>query len=424
LNLFFLLSVIIFVGTLLLVILRPKNIGIGYSALIGAAISFIFGIINFQDIVTVWDIIWNATFTFVAIIIISLILDEAGVFEFAAIKVAKFSGGNGKVLLILVILLGAGISAVFANDGTALILTPIIYLLLRRANVEQKRIIPFIMATGFIADSSSLPLIISNLVNIITAGYFGISFMEYAFKMLLPDVVSILASVVFLYLFYRKEIPGFFDMSKMRDEHTVIRDPFIFRISLPMIIILLLAYSLGGYFSLPVSIIAVPASVLLLLIARINRKVDLAKPLKEAPWQIVLFSLGMYLVVFGMGREGMTQILSGVLNSMNTLYPPLRVLFSGYLFAAIAGIMNNLPSIMLGNLALSSVHGPLNLVYANVVGNDIGPKFTPIGSLATLVWIHTLNRKSGIRISTGYYMKVGFIIGFPVLTLTLLSLSI
>ncbi len=423
-SVFFLLSIAIFVGTLLLVTIRPKNIGIGYSALIGAAVSFVFGIINFQDIITVWNIIWNATFTFVAIIIISLILDEAGVFEYAAIKVAKFSRGNGKILLILVILLGAGISAIFANDGTALILTPIIYLLLYRANVERKAIIPFIMATGFIADSSSLPLIISNLVNIITAGYFGIPFMEYALKMLLPDIVSILASVFFLYIFYRKEIPGSFDMSRMRDEHTVIRDPFIFRISLPLIIVLLVAYSFGGYFSLPVSLIAVPASVILLLIAKLDRKVDLIKPLKEAPWQIVLFSLGMYLVVFGMGREGMTPILAGILNSMNTIFPPFRVLLSGYLFAAIAGIMNNLPSIMLGNLALSTVHGPINLVYANVVGNDIGPKFTPIGSLATLVWIHTLNRKSGIKISTGYYMKVGFLIGFPVLTLTLLSLSI
>ena len=423
-NLPFLISIAIFIATLVLVTLRPRNIPIGYSALIGAAASYIAGIINFSDVISVWDIVWNATFTFVAIIIISLVLDEAGVFEYAAIKMARLSGGNGNRLFVLVILLGAAISAVFANDGTALILTPIIYLLLLRANVEKKAIIPFIMATGFIADSSSMPLIISNLVNIITAGYFGISFLQYAYKMILPDLVSILASIAFLYVYYRKVIPGAFDMSRMKDESGVIRDPFIFKISLPLIIILLVAYSLGGFFSIPVSLVAVPSSVILLIIARLNRKVDVVKPLREAPWQIVLFSLGMYLVVFGMGREGMTSLLSGVLSSMNFLFPPLRVLLSGYLFAAIAGAMNNLPSIMLGNLALSSIHGPANLIYANVVGNDIGPKFTPIGSLATLVWIHTLKRKSGITISPAYYMKVGFLIGLPVLTLTLLSLSI
>ena len=423
-SIFFLLSIIIFIGTLLLVILRPKNVPIGYSALIGAAISFAVGIINFSDVVIVWGIVWNATFTFVAIIIISLVLDEAGVFEYAAIKIAKLSRGKGAHLFILVILLGAGISAIFSNDGTALILTPIIYMLLHRANVERKAIIPYIMATGFIADSSSLPFIISNLVNIITAGYFNISFLQYAFKMLFPDAVSIIVSLFFLYLFYIRAIPGNIDMSNMKDESGVIRDPLIFRLSLPVIVILLLTYSLGGIFSIPVSIIAVPASVVMLAIARANRKVDVVKPLREAPWQIVLFSLGMYLVVFGMGREGVTTILSGTLNSMAFLYSPIRVLLSGYLFAAIAGLMNNLPSIMLGNLALSSIHGPINLAYANVVGNDIGPKFTPIGSLATLVWLHTLNRKSGIKISPWYYMKVGFVIGFPVLTLTLLSLSL
>ncbi len=423
-SIFFLLSIIIFIGTLLLVILRPKNLPIGYSALIGAAIAFAVGIINFSDVVIVWGIVWNATFTFVAIIIISLVLDEAGVFEYAAIKIARLSRGKGAHLFILVILLGAGISAIFSNDGTALILTPIIYMLLHRANVERKAIIPYIMATGFIADSSSLPFIISNLVNIITAGYFNFSFLQYAFKMLFPDAVSIIASLFFLYLFYLRAIPRNIDMTNMKDESGVIRDPLIFRLSLPVIVILLLAYSLGGIFSIPVSIIAVPASVIMLAIARANRKVDVVKPLREAPWQIVLFSLGMYLVVFGMGREGVTSILSGTLNSMAFLYAPIRILLSGYLFAAIAGIMNNLPSIMLGNLALSSIHGPINLAYANVVGNDIGPKFTPIGSLATLVWLHTLNRKSGIKISPWYYMKVGFVIGLPVLTLTLLSLSL
>lgn len=421
---FFLLSIIIFIGTLLLVTVRPKNIPIGYSALIGAALSYLLGIINFPDVVSVWDIVWNATFTFVAIIIISLVLDEAGVFEYAAIKIARFSRGRGVYLFTLVILLGAGISAIFSNDGTALILTPIIYMLLYRANVDRKGIIPFIMATGFIADASSLPFIISNLVNIITAGYFSISFLQYAAKMLFPDMVSIASSLFFLYLFYGRHIPRTFDMSNMKDESRVIRDPLIFKLSLPIIVLLMVAYSLGGIYSIPVSIIAVPASALMLAIARLNRKVDVVKPLREAPWQIVLFSLGMYLVVFGMGREGMTALLSGTLNSMNFLYPPLRVLASGYLFAATAGIMNNLPSIMLGNLALSAIHGPINLVYANVVGNDIGPKFTPIGSLATLVWIHTLNRKSGISISPGYYMKVGFLIGFPVLTLTLLALTV
>lgn len=423
-NYFFLASVAIFIFTLLLVLIKPKGIGIGYSAMVGAAASYAIGIINFGDVVAVWDIVWNATFTFVAIIIISLILDEAGVFEYAAIRIARFSRGNGVSLFMLTILLGAGISAVFANDGTALILTPIMYALLVRAGVNRKAVIPYIMATGFIADSSSMPLVVSNLVNIVTAGFFGIDFVTYALKMIVPDLVAIAGSIVFLFLFYRKEIPETIDLERMRDESKVIRDPLIFRISLPLIAILLVGYSLGGLMSVPVAFIAGPAAIILLIIARLHRKVDVVKPLREAPWQIVVFSLGMYLVVFGLGREGMTAILSGALVWISTYAGPFHVVISGFVFAGIAGVMNNLPSVMLGNLALAGMHGTGNLIYANVVGNDIGPKFTPIGSLATLVWLHTLNRKSGISISNLYYMKVGILVGAPVLFLTLLSLSI
>ena len=89
-NFLFYLSLIIFVVTLFLVIKKPRNIGIGYSALFGALLTLIFGISTFGDIITVWDIVWNATFTFISVIIISLILDEAGFFEYIAIKGKMF----------------------------------------------------------------------------------------------------------------------------------------------------------------------------------------------------------------------------------------------------------------------------------------------------------------------------------------------
>ncbi len=420
----FFVSLLIFIFTLILVLWKPRNLGIGYSALIGALISYLLGIIDFRDVLVVWGIIWNATFTFVAIIMISLILDEAGVFEYAAIKIARLSKGKPVYLFVLTVLLGAGISAIFANDGTALILTPIIYLLLLRANLERKAIIPFIMATGFIADSASIPFITSNLVNIVTAGYFNISFLVYASKMLFPDLVSIMASLLFLYIFYRKDLPKRLDLSNMKDEHSVIKDRVIFKLSLPLILVLLVAYSLGGLFSIPVAFVAAPAAIFMLAVSRLNRKLNMSRPLKEAPWQIVLFSLGMYLVVFGLGREGLTSILSSILTALSPIYTPLRILLSGFIFAIVAGIMNNMPSVLLGSIALSGLHDPGSLILANVIGNDIGPKFTPIGSLATLVWLHTLNKKSGITISTIYYMKVGLLVGIPVLALTLLSLSL
>ncbi len=418
----FTVSFIIFLATLIAVILKPKNIGIGYSAIAGAAVSLLLGITTIGDVFIVWGIVWNATFTFVAVIIASLIFDESGFFEYAAIRIARSANGNGLKLFMLIILLGAGISAVFANDGTALILTPIVYAMLIRSGVDKKHVLPFIIATGFIADSASLPLVVSNLVNIVTSSYFSISFLDYAKVMIIPDVAAILATLFFLTLYFRKSIPKGYDIQRLGDPSEAIKDPLTFRLAVPTIILLIVSYSIGGIFGIPVALIAVPIVAVIFMIARVNGKIDTNRILKVAPWQIVVFSLGMYLIVFGLGREGLTGIIFSILNVFSTMSGPLPTLLSGYLFAIIAATMNNMPSVMIGNLAISNFAHPGSLIYANVIGNDIGPKFTPIGSLATLLWLYTLERKGGIKISTKYYMKVGFLMAVPVLLFSLLVL--
>lgn len=417
-------SLAIFAVTLFLVIRKPHNIGIGYSALIGAAVSIAIGITSIPDVIIVWNIVWNATFTFVAIIIASLIFDEAGFFEYLALRIAGYSKGNSKKLFVLIILLGSGISAVFANDGTALVLTPIVVAIVYRSKFEAKHIIPFVMATGFIADTASIPLTVSNLVNIVTASYFSIPFLVYAVKMILPDLVSILATILFLWLYYRKQIPDRFEIATLESPESAIKDPFIFKLAFPVIAILIALYSIGGVFNVPVAFIAVPVVTILLVISRIHGRIDTTKILREAPWQIVIFSLGMYIVVFGMGAQGFTDYMSSLILLISKVGNPLSTVFSGIAFGLTAAVMNNMPSVMIGNLALARIHDPGILIYANVIGNDIGPKFTPIGSLATLLWLYSLERKRGIKISTGEYMKAGFIIAMPVLIITLLVLAL
>jgi len=120
------LALAIFLVTLVFGIWQLKGLGIGWSALVGAAVALATGVIHPGDIPAVWPIVWDATFTFVALIIISLLLDEAGFFHWAALHVARWGGRRGRLLFLGMILLGAGIAAVFANDGAALLLTPIV----------------------------------------------------------------------------------------------------------------------------------------------------------------------------------------------------------------------------------------------------------------------------------------------------------
>ncbi len=418
-------AISIFVFTLFLIVKKPFNIGIGYSAVIGALLAFIFNVIAFDDIIKVFDIVWDATFTFVAIIIISIILDEIGFFEWAALHIARFAGGNGRKLFVYVIILGALVAALFANDGAALIITPIVYEKMKALKFERKNMLPFIMAGGFIADAASLPFKISNLVNIVSADYFNIGFFTYFINMYLPNIFSIAISLTVLYLYFRKDIPKSYDIGLLKTPKDAIRDGRLFKFSFLILILLLAGYFLSEFFNIPVSFFAITFALLFVFLGFKSSAVSLRLVFKNAPWNIVIFSLGMYLVVFGLKNAGLTHLLGKSISYFSGFGVFALTIYTGYLAAFVSSIMNNMPTVMINSLAIHSANlkGIMlkSSIYANVIGSDLGPKLTPIGSLATLLWLNVLEKK-GIKISWGYYMKVGFIVTMPVLFVTLLGL--
>ncbi|CNK71667.1 arsenic transporter [Yersinia proxima] len=417
----------IFILTIALVIWQPKGLGIGWSATLGAALALMTGVVQVVDIPVVWNIVWNATATFIAVIIISLLLDESGFFEWAALHISRWGRGRGRLLFTYIVLLGAVVAALFANDGAALILTPIVIAMLLALGFSKGSTLAFVMAAGFIADTASLPLIVSNLVNIVSADFFKLGFAKYASVMIPVDIVAIIATLIMLHLFFRKDIPATYEISRLKEPGKAIKDPATFKTGWIVLILLLAGFFVLEPLGVPVSAIAAVGAVTLFMVAKRGHIINTSKIVRNAPWQIVIFSLGMYLVVYGLRNAGLTDYLSGVLDQLAEHGLWVATFGTGFLTAFLSSIMNNMPTVLVGALSIdgSTASGTIKeaMVYANVIGCDLGPKITPIGSLATLLWLHVLSQKN-MNISWGYYFRTGIIMTLPILFVTLAALAL
>ena len=448
------LAIAIFLATLTFVVWQPRGLPIGFTALAGAAVAIAVGVVSFSDVPTVWDIVWNATITFVAVVLISLVLDEAGFFEWAALHVARWGRGDGKLLFTLIVVLGAAIASVFANDGAALILTPIVINMLVALRFSPAASLAYVMACGFIADAGSLPLVVSNLVNIVIADFFDITFGRYALVMVPVAIVSLLASLVVLRLYFRRAIPATYDTGLLGDPAAAIEDPLVFRAGWAVLVVLMVGYFVADPIGIPIAAVASACAIAIVLVAsrrpavlfagssspslattdpaattaparRSKPTIDVVSIVRGAPWQVVLFSLGMYLVVYGLRNEGLTDDLGALFATFADSGSFGAAYGTGFVVTGLSSVMNNMPTVLIASLGVDAADAtglPHQLmVYSTVIGADLGPKITPIGSLATLLWLHVLDRK-GIHVGWGTYFRVGIALTVPVIAITLLTL--
>jgi arsenical pump membrane protein len=423
-----LISVAIFVFTLFLMIKQPRGINLGLAAGIGAVASLLLGTVTIDDAVFAFNDIWNAALAFVGIVTLSVTLDVMGFFKWAALRVVKMAKGSGLRLYFYVALLAAAVSILFANDSAVLILTPLVLEIVQQLKLEMKGKMAYLFAAGLIADTAAMPLITSNPVNIVSADFFRYTFIEHMVFMTPVAVVTIALSLVVVYLHFRKDIPKGYDphlVDALIVDGAVIQ-PRQLKVSFITLVVIDALYVVASRNGVPVGFVIFGGAAFLLGFyvftmshshMHEEEKHGVIYILKRVNWDILVFMAGILLVVQGLKHAGAIQFYADAFAWCLTLPSILSTLVPSLIVTVSASAMNNWPMTMLGLLsveqattsyALTSASQTV-LIFANIIGNNLGPHFFPIGSLAILMWLNTMKQK-GLNISLVDYLKVGSVL--------------
>ncbi|WP_241191100.1 ArsB/NhaD family transporter [Deinococcus psychrotolerans] len=414
----------VFAATLFLVIVRPFKLNIALGAGLGASAALLLGLVQWADVWVVWQATWNATFTLIALIVLSLLLSEAGLFRFVALHLARWAGGNMARLFVLLILFGAVLAALLANDGAVLILTPVALELCELLELKRPAGLALLFATGFIVDAASLPLITSNLTNLISADQFKLGFAAYVAVMGPVNLAAVAAGLAALWWRFHKSLPAGYAVQGLPAPNSALQDTAVCGVGAGLLAALLISFFLAPRWGIPESLPALLAAAALLLTAWARGRPAVAV-LKNAPWSVVVFSLGMYLVVYGLRNAGVTDAAGSVFAALWQRGSWALTYGLGGLMTLASAVSNNLPALLIGALGIEQAklppHAETLAVYANIVAANLGSKLTPLGSLATLLWLRLLAARKW-QVSWGEYLRLAWAVTLPTLLLTLCAL--
>ncbi|CAM2968815.1 ArsB/NhaD family transporter [Helicobacter burdigaliensis] len=409
----------LFLLTLFLIYLRPFKIPLFISSTFCALLAFLTKVVDLEDILNVWNMVWDSTLALVGLILFTLSLKKFGFFDFLAHYIILFSTHKKTLRIktwkfyLFVVLLASFLSSFFANDGAILILTPLILILF---GTNSKLLIIFLLLVSFLSDFASNIFIFSNLTNIITANAYKLDFFEYLFIMALPQVFAIFTFTLLFFMLNRKNLNKELEFN-LKNKSLPTLNTLLFCVFL--IVLMLLGIMFSHPLGIPMSFFMLFISLLAIFYGAFKKTFKILPLLKEAPFSIVIFSFGLFVVVYGLYNNGLIDFLANLIANLQSYPLFIQTLLVGFSSAFGSSLINNLPMVMIGDLALKD--SSQILVYAHLLGCNIGSKLTPIGSLATLLWLDGLKR-NGVKIHLFTYLFFAFILTLPTLFFALYGL--
>lgn len=354
---------------------------------------------------------------FLSFTILSIYLDEVGFFAYiAALAVERASRSQQKLFFYLY--MTTSILTVFtANDIIILTVTPFILYFAKNAKINP---LPYVVMEFVAANTWSMLLIIGNPTNIYIATSFSIDFFQYAAVMFIPTVLTGLASYALLRWLFHRELNRPLSFSEKGKRP----DSLLTAIGLSHLVLATITMSISSYLGIEMYLVTVGFALSLLIttvIARLFQTFSLGflgRTILRLPWSLVPFFLSMTTLVIALTQQGFTDWMFAQLNALNN-----QVSYGVASFFA-SNLINNIPmSILFTNILKSGLPSDhLQAIYASIIGSNLGAIFTPVGALAGMMWMGILKQH---RIAFRFidFLRYGFVIGLPLLLLSLLSLQ-
>ena len=357
---------------------------------------------------------------FFSMTILSIYLDELGLFKYLATVAVNKAKGHQLVLFIVLYFLVAILTVFTSNDIVILTFTPFICFFCKHAKIKA---LPYLIAEFVAANTWSMMFIVGNPTNIYLATSADITFLGYFKVMLVPTICAGLVELLILFVLFKKQLKTPINNEEETPIHIESKIDLI--IGSLHLLVCLVFLVISPYIGIDMWLIALICAASLLICSFIIRLVTrrewiyLEDCFKRLPYQLVPFILSMSIVVIALNYQGIASKIGEILNHGYLIF---SYGVSSFLFA---NIINNIPmSILFSNIPAALTNGEyLKATYASIIGSNIGAFLTPIGALAGIMFSNLLN-KYDMHFSFLDFIKYGAIVSVPVLAVSLLALAL
>jgi len=415
-----LLALCIFALTIILIMVRPRPLNEATAASLGALGMLVSGVVSLPQVFEVLMTSANILLFFLGLMLVSALADRAGFFNWSALKAIQLANGNGRRLLLIIFGVGAAITAFFSNDATALILTPVVYVLVTRLRLNP---LPYVFACAFIANTASMLLPVSNPVNLLPVDRFGLTLGEYLRFLLVPTLLAITINTALFTIIFRKDISASFNNDSLKEGVKV--DAFFWFVCIGLAITAA-GYIFASIHGMPLSWPALAGAGVLLVGGFSLHRITPGTVASSISWSILLFIFSLALLIKGLENAGITHVLGKTLAWLSTKGTLEAVIATTVATGLGSNLINNWSMMMVSVSSLASASNPVasfdrSLIYSSILGADLGPNIAILGSLSSMLWL-VLLRQRGLDIHPLQYLRLGLIVTPPMLIASALAL--